>query len=60
MANRSHPEVTFGAGKRQIILKGTEAIKAAGWTLWLLLVARAVYLLGGAFFLFAIGWCWLH
>jgi hypothetical protein len=40
------PEISIGSGRSQIVLKGREAIRAAGWTLRFLLFARGVSLLG--------------
>jgi hypothetical protein len=42
MDRDEQPEVHLGTGKSQISLKGKEAIRAAGWALRLLLLARAV------------------
>jgi hypothetical protein len=36
------PEISFGTGRGQVKLKGSEAIEAGGWALRLLLLARAV------------------
>ena len=37
----SEPEVSFGNGRNQIKLKGSEAIRAGGWSIRVLLLARA-------------------
>ena len=42
MSEDRSPEISFGAGRNQVTLKGSEAIKAGGWTLRLLFVAKAV------------------
>jgi hypothetical protein len=34
------PEISFGSGKSLIVLKGRDAIRAAGWALRFLLFAR--------------------
>jgi hypothetical protein len=39
------PEFSFGKGRTQINLRGKEAIKAGGWAIRTLLVARAFALL---------------
>jgi hypothetical protein len=38
------PEIAIGSGRTQIILRGRDAIRAAGWALRFLLVARGVSL----------------
>jgi hypothetical protein len=45
MMEREPNEISLGAGKSQVTLKGKEAIRAAGWTLRLLLFARAIAIL---------------
>jgi hypothetical protein len=49
------PEVTVGTGNRQIRLTGREAIEAAGWSLWLLIAARAFSVLASAVVLLLAG-----
>jgi hypothetical protein len=41
----SDPEFSFGNGRNQIKLKGSEAIKAGGWTIRALLLAKAAAIL---------------
>jgi hypothetical protein len=36
------PEISFGSGPTQVVLKGREAIHAVGWTLPFLLFARGI------------------
>jgi len=45
----SDPEISIGAGRTQIILRGRDAIRAAGWSLRFLLFARGVslFVIGG-------------
>ena len=51
MPNRSslheltNAEITIGSGRTQIILRGRDAILAAGWSLRFLLFARALFFL---------------
>jgi hypothetical protein len=56
------PVISIGSGSSQVILRGRDAISAAGWTLQFLLFARAASLLtlpvGGAVVYAAIKW-WL-
>jgi hypothetical protein len=58
----SDPEISIGSGKTQVILRGRDAIRAAGWALRLLLFARAASLLalpvGAAVIYGAVKW-WL-
>jgi hypothetical protein len=42
MHEREANEISLGSGKSQVVLKGREAIRAAGWALRLLLISRAV------------------
>ena len=42
MSGNRIPEISFGAGRGQVKLKGKESIDAGGWALRLLFVARAV------------------
>lgn len=60
MRQHDPPEVIVGAGKAQVSLRGREAIRAAGWTIRLVLVAKAMRILvvlpvGGACYL-ALKW----
>jgi hypothetical protein len=41
----SEPEFSFGNGRNQIKLKGSEAIRAGGWSIRALLLARAAAIL---------------
>jgi hypothetical protein len=41
----SDPEFTFGNGRNHISLKGREAIREGGWSIRLLLTARALAIL---------------
>jgi hypothetical protein len=50
------PEITVGAGNRQIRLTGVEAIRAACWSLWLLIAARAYFVLASATVFLLAGW----
>lgn len=57
----SDPEISMGKGRSQTVLKGKEAIRAAGWTVRYFLFANATWklvlsALGGS----AIIWWWLH
>jgi hypothetical protein len=49
------PEVTVGTGRSQVKLRGIEAINAAGWTVKLILIAKAaaiVMISVGALYMF--------
>jgi hypothetical protein len=41
----SEPEISFGSGKGQVVLKGRDAIRAAGWAVPLVLLAKAAAIL---------------
>jgi hypothetical protein len=41
----NEPEFEFGSGRGKISLKGRDAIRAGGWTIRALLVARALRIL---------------
>lgn len=45
MPQSETPEFSFGSGRNQINLKGKEAIREGGWSIRLLLAARAVAIL---------------
>jgi hypothetical protein len=56
----SDPEISISAGRAKIILKGRDAIRAAGWTLRFLLFARGLSLLAvGAIAVYAVIKWWL-
>jgi hypothetical protein len=59
--NQHHPpEITFGTGKSRVTLRGSQAIRAAGWTLRFLLIARALSILAfplGSIYLM-VKWWW--
>jgi hypothetical protein len=45
MPSRSpHPEISIGIGRTQVVLRGRDAIRAAGWSLRFLLFARGAFL----------------
>jgi hypothetical protein len=54
MPNRSSlheittPEIAIGSGRTQIILRGRDAIRAAGWSLRFLLFTRGLLFVMGA------------
>jgi len=40
----AEPQVSIGKGRTQIVLRGEKAIEAVGWTVRLLIIARAIVL----------------
>jgi hypothetical protein len=38
----SDPEISIGSGRSRIVFRGPQAIRAAGWTLKMLLLAKAI------------------
>jgi hypothetical protein len=49
MPSRSQlPEISIGVGRTQIVLRGRDAIRAAGWSLRFLLFARGFLFVAGA------------